>query len=648
GVTDSSGSRTSNNGAGAPVVAGTSSALEMLEPSFHQDLNGDGVIGLAVMSGGTVEVSSAYSGPATFMGSSGILQLDQSASFSGTVAGMTGQDTLDLRDISFATIRSPTYSGTSTGGTLSVSDGTHNAQIALLGNYLASVFVASSDGHGGTNVVGLPKTVIESAGSTSLVQLGNNYFLYPVGGSSGPELSYFGAPVVAGQFGSWTPLGAGQTASGYEVAWKVTGADQYSVWTTDSSGSYISNNGAGAPVVTGTSSALEMLEPSFHQDLNGDGVIGLAVMSGGTVEVSSAYSGPATFMGSSGILQLDQSASFSGTVAGMTGQDTLDLRDISFATIRSPTYSGTSTGGTLSVSDGTHNAQIALLGNYLASVFVASSDGHGGTNVVGLPKTGIEAPGATRLVQLGNNYFLYPVGGSSGPELSYFGAPVVAGQFGSWTPLGAEQTASGYEVAWKVTGADQYSVWTTDSSGSYISNNGAGAPVVTGTSSALEMLEPSFHQDLNGDGVIGLAVMSGGTVEVSSAYSGPATFMGSSGILQLDQSASFSGTVAGMTGQDTLDLRDISFATIRSPTYSGTSTGGTLSVSDGTHNAQIALLGNYLASVFVASSDGHGGTNVVGLPKTVIESAGSTSLVQLGNNYFLYPVGGSSGPELSY
>jgi hypothetical protein len=176
------------------------------------------------------------------------------------------------------------------------------------------------------------------------------------------------------------------------------------------------------------------------------------------------------------------------------------------------------------------------------------------------------------------------------------------------TPLGAERTASGDAVAWKVTGADQYSVWATDSSGSYTSNIVSAVP---GTSSALEMLEPSFQQDLNADGVIGLAVMSGGTVEVSSAYSGPATFMGSSGILQLDQSASFSGTVAGMTGQDTLDLRDISVATIQSPTYSGTSTGGTLSVSDGTHNAKIALLGNYLASTFVASSDGHGGTNVV-------------------------------------
>ena len=36
------------------------------------------------------------------------------------------------------------------------------------------------------------------------------------------------------------------------------------------------------------------------------------------------------------------------------------------------------------------------------------------------------------------------------------------GQFGSWTPIGGEQTASGYVVAWKVTGADQYA-WCTES-----------------------------------------------------------------------------------------------------------------------------------------------------------------------------------------
>jgi hypothetical protein len=169
--------------------------------------------------------------------------------------------------------------------------------------------------------------VIEAFGSTSLVGVGSNYFLYPVGGSSGPELSYSGAPVAAGQFGSWTPIGAEQTANGYDVAWTVPGADQYSVWATDSSGNYTSNI-LGA--VSGTSSALESLEPVFHQDLNGDGSIGdpITIDAGTTVELSSAFDGLVTFAASTGTLKLDNSSSFSGTVAGMSGQDTIDFVDI--------------------------------------------------------------------------------------------------------------------------------------------------------------------------------------------------------------------------------------------------------------------------------------------------------------------------------
>jgi serralysin len=62
----------------------------------------------------------------------------------------------------------------------------------------------------------------------------------------------------------WSPL----TAGGYEVAWKVPGTDRYAIWNTDSSGNFQSTTG----VVSGSSAALESAEPSFHQDLNGDGV----------------------------------------------------------------------------------------------------------------------------------------------------------------------------------------------------------------------------------------------------------------------------------------------------------------------------------------------------------------------------------------
>ena len=56
---------------------------------------------LSVADGATEELSSAYTGAVTFAGSTGTLQLDNSSSFSGTVAGMTGQDTIDLADINF-------------------------------------------------------------------------------------------------------------------------------------------------------------------------------------------------------------------------------------------------------------------------------------------------------------------------------------------------------------------------------------------------------------------------------------------------------------------------------------------------------------------------------------------------------------------
>ncbi len=39
---------------------------------------------------------------------------------------------------------------------------------------------------------------------------------------------------------------------------------------------------------------------------------------------------------------------------------------------------------------------------------------------------------------------------------------------GGWTPIGVEATATGYEVAFKVAGADLYTVWDTDANGNII------------------------------------------------------------------------------------------------------------------------------------------------------------------------------------
>src|SRR6185437_11439087 len=74
----------------------------------------------------------------------------------------------------------------------------------------------------GDGVIGinLPTHVIEAYGSTSLVEVGTNYYMDPVSGGTGPELKYGGAPVVDGQFGVWAIDAAEATSTGYEVALK--------------------------------------------------------------------------------------------------------------------------------------------------------------------------------------------------------------------------------------------------------------------------------------------------------------------------------------------------------------------------------------------------------------------------------------------
>ena len=111
--------------------------------------------------------------------------------------------------------------------------------------------------------------MIESFGSTSLTLAGSTFYLDDSNGS-GPSLKQGGVACVAGVLDGWTPIGVEQTAGGFEVAWKKVGADQYTMWMTDSNGNFRSNP---VGVVSGSSTTLKSLEASFHQDLNGDGVI---------------------------------------------------------------------------------------------------------------------------------------------------------------------------------------------------------------------------------------------------------------------------------------------------------------------------------------------------------------------------------------
>jgi hypothetical protein len=187
-------------------------------------------------------------------------------------------------------------------------------------------------------------------------------------------------------------------------------------------------------------------------------------------------------------------------------------------------------------------------------------------------------------------------------------------------PIAAEVIASGYEIAWKVLGTNLYSVWSTDSNGNYTSNIIGSA---TGTDFALESLETSFHQDLNGDGVIGLAVGVGATLELPGAQSGTVTFIGSTGTLKLDAPSTFSGSITGFTGDgslsgsDHIDLTTLAFnSLIQTDSTYDTST-ELLHVSNGTTTDALQFIGSYTQANFKFSADGNGGTIVYDPPATI-------------------------------
>jgi len=124
-----------------------------------------------------------------------------------------------------------------------------------------------------------------------------------------------------------------------------------------------------------------------------------------------------------------------------------------------------------------------------------------GDGRVGLASvTVIESYGATTLATADNLFYLQDSTGN-GPVLSVNGANVVAGQFGAWTPIGAEKTGSGYAIAWKDGSADLYTLWLADANGHYTGNFIGNVP---GSDPTLETAETLFQQDLNNDGHFGL------------------------------------------------------------------------------------------------------------------------------------------------
>ncbi|WP_275173813.1 Ig-like domain-containing protein [Bradyrhizobium sp. CSS354] len=354
-------------------------------------------------------------------------------------------------------------------------------------------------------------TVVESAGSTTLVESSGKFYLNGSTGS-GPTLKDNGVAFVSGSDGTWTPIGAEKTATGYEVAWKETSTGQYTAWNTDNNGNYVSHvdtltGSTWGGSVSGTDSGLKSLETTFHQDLNGDGQIGTS-------------------------------------------------------TATAPTSPAPTTG------------------------------------------TVVESAGVTSLVESGGKFYLNGSSGT-GPSLKDGGADFVSGSDGTWTPIGAEKTATGYQVAWKEASTGEYTAWNTDNNGNYVSHvstltGSTSGGSVSGTDSGLKSLETSFHQDLNGDGQVGtsnlatsststtqtIATSSSTTSNTQTSTSGNDVFVGTSKADTFSFAANFGndvvkGFVASGPAHDAIEFSKSVFDSFASVLSHATQSGGDVVIATG-------------------------------------------------------------------
>jgi autotransporter passenger strand-loop-strand repeat protein len=148
--------------AGALVVSsgGVASGTTISSGGREYVMSGGSVSG-TTLSGGFLEIQvggTAGTSQINFSSVGGTLQLDDSVHFSGTISGFGVPGGMDLRDIAFssATTLGFTEAGDNLSGTLTISDGTHAANITLLGQYVAGNFTKQSDGNGRTLVTDPP------------------------------------------------------------------------------------------------------------------------------------------------------------------------------------------------------------------------------------------------------------------------------------------------------------------------------------------------------------------------------------------------------------------------------------------------------------------------------------------------------------
>ena len=480
----------------ACVVSGTSTALQSLETSFHQDLNGDGTIGTPeiAVSGNTTNITDGDTTPSS---------TDLTDFGSATQGGAAVQHTFTVNNTGTATLTTsglmlPTGFSLVEGLSASIAPGSSDTftvrlDTASTGTKTGQISFTDNDSDENPFNFSVAGTVVQSNHA-------------PVANADSYSIAFNTALTIAAGLGvlindtdadnnSLTASLATNPSHGavslnsnggftYTPTTGYYGADSFTYY--DNDGTVFSN----APA----SVSITVTAPSSSVVIESFGSTHLTQVGSHYYFYDSAGVGPSVkYMGAELVAGGDGAWAPIGAEATASGYEIAwKNRSANQYLVWNTDSNGNDTVMATGVVSGTSSV--------LQSLETSFQQDLNGDGTIGVPgQTVIESFGSTHLTQVGTHYYFYDSAGV-GPSVKYMGAELVAGADGAWAPIGAEVIAGGYEIAWKNGSANQYLVWNTDSNGN---DTVMATGVVSGTSSVLQSLETSFHQDLNGDGTIG-------------------------------------------------------------------------------------------------------------------------------------------------
>ena len=565
--------------------------------SFAATLNGNGTVqqsgqgtlafagnlsgfsGTIAINSGTLELTSAgAAGGATIdfaLGTAGTLRIDGAASPANTISGLANGGTIDLAGVRFAGSASPTVNGDS----VTVAESTAVATLAIAGA-ASDTLILSDDGNGGTWLVNAAPAPVVGSGAALTVLAGQTSGF--VGVDSGGTLT-----VLAGGTASATTLSGTELVSGgTDSAARVDGGTQ--------------------TVVSGGLAVDALIGSAGHQVVSlGGTALGGIVQPGGTQVVAAGGVASGTVMLASG------SALSGGIISAMM--------------IKAPA------GNRMSASETVSGGQ---------SIFATVGSG-GALFILGGTATGTTVSGGLLSVSAGGAVFGTVL--ASGGVESIFGGNTTGATVGS----GAEQfVGSGSASDTAVLSGGLQIVWgsalnDTVSSGGTVSNTGmlAFTEVAGATNSFAGTLVGSGALVQSGPGTLalagtlagftGLAIISGGTLELASAGAvgaGQIAFgTGAAATLQIDGPTAPGNAILGFGSGDVIDLPGLRYAGNTTPTISG----NTVTVTEAGATERLAIDGAG-SGVFTLSADSNGGTRLVTTAPSRTVTPGASATITAG------------------